>query len=253
MRKPIMAGNWKMYKTPDEAMQFVESLPSWLLKETKVEMVICAPFVSLDRLGNALKETNVKLGAQNMYWENEGAFTGETSARMLQAVGCEYVVLGHSERRQFFGDTDLTVNTKVKKTLEVGLKPIMCVGETLSEREAGKTDEIVLSQVTNGLKDISLSLDTVENFIIAYEPVWAIGTGKICETNEANRVIGLIRKTVESLYNAEIANAMRILYGGSVKPENTKELLATSDIDGGLVGGASLNADSYSKLIENSI
>jgi len=222
MRKPIMAGNWKMYKTPDEAVQFVENLPSWLLKETKVEMVVCAPFICLDRLSNVLKETTVKLGAQNMYWENEGAFTGEISAKMLKSVGCEYVVIGHSERRQFFGDNDVSVNIKVKKALEVNLKPIMCVGETLAEREQGKTDEIVLGQVTNGLKGISINSGSVENFIIAYEPVWAIGTGKICETPEANRVIGLIRKTVEKLYDANIANSMRILYGGSVKPEIQK-------------------------------
>ncbi len=251
MRKPVIAGNWKMNKTPDEAVDFVEKLSFSIRNEKKVEMVICAPFLCLERLSNILSGTNIATGAQNMYWENSGAFTGEISGTMLKAIGCSHVIIGHSERRQFFGDNDISVNMKVKKALEIGLVPIMCVGETLAEREAGSTDQIVVSQIETGLSGIKVNQGSAEKFIIAYEPVWAIGTGKTCDTSEANRVISLIRNTLARQYQNEVAGNIRILYGGSAKPENIRELLATSDIDGGLIGGASLEPSSFSKLVEN--
>ncbi len=251
MRKPIIAGNWKMNKTPDEAISFIEQLSSFVINEKKVEMVICATSFCLDRLSKALEGSNVGIGAQNIYWEDNGAFTGEISAKMIKSVGCQYVIIGHSERRQFFGDNDISVNMKVKKSLESDLKPIMCIGETLAERELGKTDQIVISQLETGLNGIKLTTGNAENFILAYEPVWAIGTGKTCDTNEANRVIALIRNSLAKNYSNDIASKVRILYGGSAKPENIRELLSTSDIDGGLVGGASLEASSFTKLVQN--
>jgi triosephosphate isomerase len=251
MRKPIIAGNWKMNKSPDEALAFVEGLSDSIKKEKKVEMVVCSTFLCLDRLSNALKGSNIGLGAQNMYWEDNGAFTGEVSGKMLSDLGCGYVLIGHSERRQFFAENDISVNMKTKKALELGLKPIVCVGETLAERESGKTDEVVKTQIQSGLNGLRVNSGNAENLIIAYEPVWAIGTGKTCDTPEANRVIAMIRGLLAQLFSQETANQIRILYGGSAKPENIRELISTSDIDGGLVGGASLEAKSFSKLVEN--
>lgn len=253
MRKPIIAGNWKMNKTPDEAMNFLENLPDWILEEKKVESVICASFLCLDRMSKFLSDKKVSLGSQDMYWEDNGAFTGQVSGKMLKSIGCDYVIIGHSERRQFFGENDISVNLKVKKALELGLKPIMCVGETLAERESGSTDTVVVNQLETGLRDIKVGFNSAENLVIAYEPVWAIGTGKTCDTSEANRVIALIRSTLAKQYSGQVADNIRILYGGSAKPENIRELLSTSDIDGGLVGGASLDVSSFVKLVENII
>jgi triosephosphate isomerase len=251
MRKPIIAGNWKMNKTPEEAAAFFENLPFAIRNEKKVEMVICPPFLCLDRLSKAMEGTSITLGAQNMHWENNGAFTGEISASMLKAAGCAWVLIGHSERRQFFGDNDIGVNLKLKKAMDTGLKPIMCIGETLSERESGNTDQVIVSQLETGLSGIKLNQGSAENFVIAYEPVWAIGTGKTCDSTEANRVIALIRNTLAKHYQNAVADEVRILYGGSAKPENIRELLSMSDIDGGLIGGASLEPGSFVKLVEN--
>jgi triosephosphate isomerase len=214
-------------------------------------MVICPPFLCLDRLSKAMEGTSITLGAQNMHWENNGAFTGEISASMLKAAGCAWVLIGHSERRQFFGDNDIGVNLKLKKAMDTGLKPIMCIGETLSERESGNTDQVIVSQLETGLSGIKLNQGSAENFVIAYEPVWAIGTGKTCDSTEANRVIALIRNTLAKHYQNAVADEVRILYGGSAKPENIRELLSMSDIDGGLIGGASLEPGSFVKLVEN--
>lgn len=251
MRKPIIAGNWKMNKSPAEALSFVEALPESIKKEKRVEMVVCSTFLCLDRLSQSLKDSNIGLGAQNMYWEDNGAFTGEVSGKMLSDLGCNYVIIGHSERRQYFSENDISVNMKTKKALELGLKPIVCVGETLAERESGKTDEVVKTQIEAGLNGLRVNSGNAENLIIAYEPVWAIGTGKTCDTPEANRVIAMIRTLLAKLFSQETANQIRILYGGSAKPENIRELISTSDIDGGLVGGASLEAKSFTKLVEN--
>lgn len=251
MRKPIIAGNWKMNKTPDEALKFLQDLPDNIFDQKKVEAVLCATFLCLDRMGQFLKDKNLGLGSQDMYWEDSGAFTSQVSGKMLKSIGCQYVIIGHSERRQFFGENDISVNLKVKKALELGLKPIMCVGETLAERESGSTDQVVINQTETGLRDIKIGYNSAESLIIAYEPVWAIGTGKTCDTKEANRVIALIRNTLAKQYGNQISDNIRILYGGSAKPENIKELISTSDIDGGLIGGASLETSSFVKLIEN--
>jgi len=253
MRKIVIAGNWKMYKTSDEALSFVESLPTSVKNEKRLEMVICAPFISLESINRAIRDTHIKTGAQNMYWEKEGAYTGEISGEMLRSSGCSYVIIGHSERRQYFGENDISVNLKVKKAMEIGLRPIMCVGETLEERESGNTDLIIARQMEMGLKGLNLNVGSAENFIVAYEPVWAIGTGKTCATQEANRVIGLIRNKIANVFSPDIAQRTRILYGGSVKPENIKEIVSATDIDGGLVGGASLKSDSFAALVENSL
>ncbi len=251
MRKPIIAGNWKMNKTPSEAMAFLESLPDSILDEKRVESVVCASFLCLDKMSAFLSDKKVSLGAQDMYWEDNGAYTGQVSGKMLKAIGCNYVIVGHSERRQYFGENDISVNLKVKKALDLGLRPIMCVGETLAERESGTTDTVIVNQTELGLKDIKVGQNSAENLVLAYEPVWAIGTGKTCDTKEANRVISLIRETLSKQYGKSVSDNIRILYGGSAKPENIRELISTSDIDGGLVGGASLEVSSFVKLVEN--
>lgn len=250
MRKIIIAGNWKMNKTSQEALHFLDDLSESVKTQNKVETVICPTYLCLDKMSDKLKNSNIKLGAQNMYWEKNGAFTGEVSGEMLKDSGCEYVIIGHSERRQFFFENDISVNLKVKKALEIGLKPIMCVGETLEERENNKTDEIISLQVENGLKGLNI-ISKSGSLVIAYEPVWAIGTGKTCKSEEANRVIALIRNTLKKIFGTSVSENVRILYGGSVKPDNIKELVSMSDIDGGLVGGASLEAKSFEKLVEN--
>jgi triosephosphate isomerase len=250
MRKIIIAGNWKMNKTSQEALHFLDELSESIKTQNKVEAVICPTYLCLDKMSDKLKNSNIKLGAQNMYWEKNGAFTGEVSGEMLKDLGCEYVIIGHSERRQFFFENDIVVNLKVKKALEIGLKPIVCVGETLEERENNKTDEIISLQVENGLKGLNI-ISKSESLVIAYEPVWAIGTGKTCKSEEANRVISLIRNTLKKIFGTSVSENVRILYGGSVKPDNIKELISMSDIDGGLVGGASLEAKSFEKLVEN--
>ncbi len=246
-RTPIIAGNWKMNKTSVEARDLASKLIPLVSGVKDREIVLGPTFTALTTVAAAIKGTNISLAAQNMHWEDKGAFTGEISAEMLLDLGCKYVIIGHSERRQFFGETDDTVNKKVKQALKKGLLPIMCVGETLAEREAGKLNEIINRQVKGGLKDISAG-DMVK-VVIAYEPVWAIGTGKTATPEQANEVHALIRQMVKSLYNAEIAEGLRIQYGGSVTPENVSSLMAKPDIDGALVGGASLKPDSFAALV----
>ncbi|MGL5316316.1 MAG: triose-phosphate isomerase, partial [Peptostreptococcaceae bacterium] len=234
MRKPIIAGNWKMNKTIAEAVDFVNEVKDQVNND-KVEAVICAPFTILKDLKEATKGTNIKVAAQNMHFAESGAFTGEVSASMLQELGMDYVVIGHSERREYFNETDETCNKKVLKALEVGIDPILCCGETLEEREAGETKNVCKVQVEGALKDVSA--EDLAKVVIAYEPVWAIGTGKTATSEDANDVIKYIREVVAGLYGDK-ANEVRIQYGGSVKPANVAEIMAQSDIDGALVGGA---------------
>ena len=245
MRKPIIAGNWKMHKTIAEALEFVNELKD-RVNNDKVEAVICAPFTLLKDLKQATKGTNIKIGAQNMHFEEKGAFTGEISPLMLKELDMDYVVIGHSERRQYFNETDETVNKKVLKALEVGIDPILCVGETLEEREAGNTKDVCKVQVEKALENVSK--EDLAKVVIAYEPVWAIGTGKTATSEDANDVIAYIREVVANLYG-ELANEVRIQYGGSVKPSNVAEIMNQSDIDGALVGGASLEANDYVELV----
>lgn len=245
MRKPIIAGNWKMHKTIAEALEFVNEVKD-RVNNDKVEAVICAPFTLLKDLKEATKGTNIKIGAQNMHFEEKGAFTGEISPLMLKELDMDYVVIGHSERRQYFNETDETVNKKVLKALEVGIDPILCVGETLEEREAGNTKDVCKVQVEKALENVSK--EDLAKVVIAYEPVWAIGTGKTATSEDANDVIAYIREVVANLYG-ELANEVRIQYGGSVKPSNVAEIMNQSDIDGALVGGASLEANDYVELV----
>ena len=245
MRKPIIAGNWKMHKTIAEALEFVNEVKD-RVNNDKVEAVICAPFTLLKDLKQATKGTNIKIGAQNMHFEEKGAFTGEISPLMLKELDMDYVVIGHSERRQYFNETDETVNKKVLKALEVGINPILCVGETLEEREAGNTKDVCKVQVEKALENVSK--EDLAKVVIAYEPVWAIGTGKTATSEDANDVIAYIREVVANLYG-ELANEVRIQYGGSVKPSNVAEIMNQSDIDGALVGGASLEANDYVELV----
>ena len=253
MRKPIVAGNWKMNKNVDEALEFVSQLASDIIKEENVECIIGAPFINLHSLNRVMKETKLQLSAQNMHWEEKGAFTGEISPNMLVACGCKWVILGHSERRQYFGENDVNVNLKVKSALAHDLMPIVCVGEKLAEREANQTDMIVSSQVINALNDLKVNSSNADKIVIAYEPVWAIGAGaKPCATEEANRVIGMIRNVIKEKFSKDVADAMRILYGGNANSGNIKELMQQSEIDGVLVGGASLKPDSYGDLVKGS-
>lgn len=245
MRKPIIAGNWKMHKTIAEALEFVNEVKD-RVNNDKVEAVICAPFTLLKDLKQVTKGTNIKIGAQNMHFEEKGAFTGEISPLMLKELDMDYVVIGHSERRQYFNETDETVNKKVLKALEVGIDPILCVGETLEEREAGNTKDVCKVQVEKALENVSK--EDLAKVVIAYEPVWAIGTGKTATSEDANDVIAYIREVVANLYG-ELANEVRIQYGGSVKPSNVAEIMNQSDIDGALVGGASLEANDYVELV----
>ena len=245
MRKPIIAGNWKMHKTIAEALEFVNEVKD-RVNNDKVEAVICAPFTLLKDLKQATKGTNIKIGAQNMHFEEKGAFTGEISPLMLKELDMDYVVIGHSERRQYFNETDETVNKKVLKALEVGIDPILCVGETLEEREAGNTKDVCKVQVEKALENVSK--EDLAKVVIAYEPVWAIGTGKTATSEDANDVIAYIREVVANLYG-ELANEVRIQYGGSVKPSNVAEIMNQSDIDGALGGGASLEANDYVELV----
>ena len=246
MRKKVIAGNWKMNKLPNETITFFEELAP-LVKNTKNEVIICAPYTDLFYAILSAQNTNIKIGAQNMHWEENGAYTGEVSPQMLKSIGVEYVIIGHSERRQYFAETDETVNKKVKAAHNVGLKPIVCVGETLSQRESGKAKEIVTNQIKSGLKD--LTKNEIMSTIVAYEPIWAIGTGKTATKEDANETIKWIREELENIYGRENADKVIIQYGGSVKSENAKELFEMSDIDGGLVGGASLKPDEFAKIV----
>ena len=245
MRTPIIAGNWKMNNTPEEAKRLVmELIP--LVKDAKAEVVVCPTAVCLTTVKNEIAATNIKLGAQNMHFEAKGAFTGEISAAMLKEIGVEYVILGHSERRQYFAETDETVNKKVKAALEAGITPIICVGETLQQREMCVTDEFVSMQAKLALS--GLTAGQVAGLVIAYEPIWAIGTGKTATAEEANATIGAIRKAVREVYG-EAADMLRIQYGGSMNPKNVSELMGQKEIDGGLIGGASLKAADFSKVV----
>ena len=246
MRRPIIAGNWKMHKTINEAVEFVNDIKD-KVNNTDVEVVICAPFTLLKDLKAAATGTNIKIGAQNMHFEESGAFTGEVSPMMLKELDMDYVIIGHSERRQYFNETDETVNKKILKALEHDINPILCVGETLEERESNKTKEVVKIQTEMALKNVDSN--KVENIVIAYEPIWAIGTGKTSSSEDANEVISYIREVVRDLYNEEISEEVRIQYGGSVKPSNVSEIMNESDIDGALVGGASLVAKDYVDLV----
>lgn len=246
-RRKIIAGNWKMNKTPAEAEELVKALVP-LVADAEAEVVVCPPFVCLDAVGKVIKGTNIKLGAQNVHFEKSGAFTGEISADMLLAMGVEYVIIGHSERRQYFGETDCTVNKRARAALAAGLKPIICVGESLAERENGITDELVGMQTKLALKEIEA--EQLEQLVIAYEPIWAIGTGKTATAQEANATIGAIRRAIAQVYGEEAAQKVRIQYGGSMNPKNASELMAQSEIDGGLIGGASLKAEDFSKVVK---
>ncbi|OLO38162.1 triose-phosphate isomerase [Alkalihalophilus pseudofirmus] len=248
MRKPIIAGNWKMNKTMGEALQFVDQVKGNVPSSEQVDSVVCAPALFLDALVKSVEGTELKVGAQNMHFEESGAFTGEISPVALADVGVNYVIIGHSERREMFNETDETVNQKVKAAFCHNLVPIMCCGETLEQREAGQTNSLVGEQVQKGLA--SLTEGQVKQVVIAYEPIWAIGTGKSSSAEEANETCAHVRKVVAEMYSQEIADAVRIQYGGSVKPANIAEYLGQSDIDGALVGGASLEADSFLQLLE---
>lgn len=247
MRRKIIAGNWKMNKTAIEAVEFVNELKD-NVADLEAEVVVCPTFVCLPAVVEAARGTNIKVGAQNIHWADNGAFTGEVSGEMLKEIGVEYVIIGHSERRQYFNETDETVNSRLKAAIKYGLKPIVCVGELLEEREKGITNEVLERQTTGALMEILP--ESVRNLVIAYEPVWAIGTGKTASADDANDACKFIRSVVEKLYNKEVADTVRIQYGGSVKPSNANELFTTSDIDGGLVGGASLKAEDFYKIVK---
>ena len=246
MRKPIIAGNWKMNKTPEEAKELVSALIP-LVKDADCDVVVCVPAADYIVVAETIKGTNIKLGAQNVHFAKSGAYTGELSADMLKACGVEYVVIGHSERRQYFGETDKTVNLRTRAAVEAGLKPIVCVGELKDEREAGYTDIIVEYQTLMALH--GLTAEEVKGVVIAYEPVWAIGTGLTATDEQANETIGAIRKAIERQYGKEVSDAVRIQYGGSMNPKNVKGLMAQPEIDGGLIGGASLKAPDFSQVV----
>lgn len=246
MRKKVIAGNWKMNMLPNEAIAYIEELEP-LVKDTKNEVILCVPYTDLFYCLMNAQGTNIKIGAQNMHFEDHGAFTGEVSGKMLKSIGVEYVIIGHSERREYFAETDESVNKKIKAAFENGLKPIVCVGEKLEQREAGEAEKIVTNQIKLDLE--GLTNDQVKNTIIAYEPIWAIGTGKTATSEDANNMIKTIRKQIADLFGEDVAQEVIIQYGGSVKSSNAKELFTTSDIDGGLVGGASLKPDEFSKIV----
>ncbi len=246
MRKPILAGNWKMNKLRDEVIQFTLKVSNHI--PDTVECIVCAPAIYLRDLIKR-KPDNLHIGAQNMHESDFGAYTGEISPLMLKDIGVEYVILGHSERREYFNETDEKINLKIKKALEMDLKPIVCVGEKLETREAGKTNELLESQITKAFADIKI--DDPANIVIAYEPIWAIGTGKSADAKTAQEACGFIRSVLAKIFTPEIAEEIRILYGGSVSTANIKEYMAENDVDGGLVGGASLKPDSFIELCKN--
>ena len=246
MRRKVIAGNWKMNMLPNEAIDFIQGLEQ-KVKGTENEVVLCVPYTDIFYCVMNAQETNIKIGAQNMHWEENGAYTGEVSAEMLKAVGVEYVIIGHSERRQYFAETNETVNKKLKKALAVGLKPIVCVGETLEQREQEITMQVITAQTEKALD--GLTAEEVEKVIIAYEPIWAIGTGKTATKEDANDAVKQIREKIAEKYGQNTANGVIIQYGGSVKASNAKELFEMSDIDGGLVGGASLKVEEFSNIV----
>ena len=250
MRRKVIAGNWKMNMLPNEAIEYIEAFAP-MVKDTENEVILCVPYTNLFYTLMNAQGTNIKIGAQNMHFAENGAYTGEVSPQMLKSIGVEYVIIGHSERRQYYNETDETVNKKVKAAYEVGLKPIVCVGESLEEREAGKTESIITNQTRLALD--GLSNEDVEATIIAYEPIWAIGTGKTATSEDANNSIKAIRAEIARIYGNDVAEKVIIQYGGSVKSSNAKELFTTTDIDGGLVGGASLKPDEFSKIVNYNV
>ena len=246
MRRKVIAGNWKMNMLPNNTLEFIEELiPK--VKDTENEVILCVPYIDLFYALLASQDSNIKIGAQNMHWEETGAYTGEVSGKMLKSIGVEYVIIGHSERREYFNETDETVNKKLKKAFESELKPIVCVGENLNQREAGCAEEVITQQVRLALD--GLNLEQVKNTIIAYEPIWAIGTGKTATSEEANNSIKAIRNKISEIYGNDVAQEVIIQYGGSVKSTNAKELFEMSDIDGGLVGGASLKVEEFANIV----
>jgi triosephosphate isomerase len=251
VRKVIIAGNWKLNNNTKEALELVNGIKAISSNISEVDIVVCPVFTVLSKVSDALKGTNIGLGAQDVYWKDSGAFTGEVSAPLLKDVGCQYVIIGHSERRQFFSETNETVNSKIKAALAQDLTPIVCVGENLQERESNKTFDVVADHVENSLKGFTAS--EISRMVIAYEPVWAIGTGKTATPGQAQEVHGFIRKLLEKMHGKTIAESVRIQYGGSVKADNIKELISQPDIDGALVGGASLKADSFVGIIKGSL
>ena len=248
MRRKLIAANWKMYKTPEQAAQFMAAFLPRVAGHSRDEIVVCPPFVDLPQVVDLARDSNVAVGAQNLHWEKEGAYTGEVSAPMLKAVGCTHVIVGHSERRQHFGETDDWVNKKLKAALASGLTAIVCVGEVLEEREAGLTEDVLRRQCVNAFREISA--EEGRRFTVAYEPVWAIGTGKTATPQLASEAHRVIRAEAAEAFGTEAAEALRILYGGSVKPENAKALMAEKEIDGALVGGASLSAESFAAIVK---
>lgn len=250
MRKPIVAGNWKMYKSVDEAITLASAIKLELLNFTDAEVVLCPPFTALKAVGDTLSGSYIKLGAQNMHWEKEGAYTGEISPAMLRGVFCRFVILGHSERRALFHETNESVNKKVKAALAAGLTPILCVGETMAEREAGKTNDVVRIQVETGLAGVETGASGI---VLAYEPVWAIGAGKAATPDQAQEVHAFLRSVLAKMFGDSAAANIRIQYGGSVKSSNAKELFSQPDIDGGLIGGAALDARSFVEIVRASL
>jgi len=247
MRKPIIAGNWKMHKTISESIDMLEELHALTADVKNVEIVVCPPFTALAAVSDKISQFDIKFGAQNMHFEEKGAFTGEISPGMLKDLNCHYVIIGHSERRQYFAETDETVNKKIKAAIKSGIVPIVCVGESLDERQNGATEKVVEIQTRGALAGISPT--EAASIVIAYEPIWAIGTGRTSSADDANAVCAFIRKVVGDMFGSDSAAKMRIQYGGSVKPENISEFMQKSDIDGALVGGASLEAESFNKLV----
>ncbi|KKL77178.1 hypothetical protein LCGC14_2037490 [marine sediment metagenome] len=248
-RVPLVAGNWKMFKTCPEAVETARQLVQLLSDATEVEVMIAPPFTALSPVSDALNESNISLGAQNLFWEKKGAYTGEISPAMLVSTGCRYVIIGHSERRQYFGENDGTVNKKLKAALNARLIPILCIGESENERESDRTFSVLDKQIKIGLKDL-VSKD-LDRMILAYEPVWAIGTGKTATSDQAQEVHQFLRSLLEKSFGTRFSQLIRILYGGSVKPDNISELMAMPDIDGALVGGASLDPDTFSKIVNH--
>ena len=250
MRKKVIAGNWKMNMLPADTINFIEGLAP-LVKDSENEVILCVPYTDLFYALLTVQGTNIKIGAQNMHWEEKGAYTGEISGKMLKSIGVEYVIIGHSERRQYFAETDETVNKKIKAAFENGLKPIVCVGETLEQRENDETVKIITDQIQKALD--GLTKEQVEKTIIAYEPIWAIGTGKTATKEEANEAIKDIRNKIKEIYGEDVANEVIIQYGGSVKSSNAKEIFGMPDIDGGLIGGASLKPEEFEKIVNYNI
>jgi triosephosphate isomerase len=246
-RKPIIAGNWKMHKTLDEAVAAARRIVEITGDVTEVEVLIAPPFTALSAVAAVIRNSSVQLGGQNLFWEQKGAYTGEIAADMLRSCGCQYVIIGHSERRQFFGETDETVNRRISAALKGGLVPILCIGETETQREAGQTFSVLDKQVRKGLE--GFFAHDLASLVIAYEPVWAIGTGKTASSDQAQEVHRYLRDLMAKAYGNALANSIRILYGGSVKPSNVRELMSMPDLDGALVGGASLDPQSFGQLV----